>query len=942
MTEAKTKPDSKTTAKKKPSNAPKQIADKTARKANEGVKKAASKTRESMTQKANPNTDADESPQRYAENRIEESTEYAAERLKSKIKKPELNHKRHDSPEEDRSSAALNADESDRLSAKNGDYCQKSNVQKERIEANGDHNAAESEDLKGRSTPSERPNAKEPIERPEPKQTEILRDQRQAKTAEQNPQAAQYQRKVSAEKIVKEKKDKRQESSRTSDKDAKIQLREDEPLRDSTEKPLKGDAPESAKNPKVKEYQVQKAQDQLRDAKAPRTRSDELTANVRETDVKGDRPIRAEAKEPVNPQMKDYQVRKLREKPESRSIKEPTSDVKELSRKEPTDRIREVSSRAEIKEAPTETVTIESQQRQLAMDKYRNSLKERRESEHAREFRAEEPAPSDATLHGTQQAHYSEAKASRTAERPNAGSESMHFHADAHTPRGLRSGRSIKEAEKGVADAEKSAKGAVKTADKSIKTAEKSVKTSQQTIKTSVKTTEKTAEATAKTAKATAKTAQKTAQATAKATQKAAKAAQAGAKATAKATKTAAQVISNVVKWIVAAIKELIAAIIAGGWVSVIVIAVVAIVSFILCLCFGVFSSNEASSETGRPMTAAIQEINGEFTDSINAKISRYKRKYKPDHVELVYEGDTGSDGGSVMNWADVLGIYAVSTTTDPENPTDVLIVTDDKINTLREIFNRMNSVSYDVEIETEEVPAVDEHGNPIYDDDGEQVMDEEKTLTITITVSSMGYREAAQVYGFDENQNEMLREMMRPEYYPLFAELTGDIIGDGGEYGFGLDINPDLPPSELGYQIVQAAKRYIGRSYASMDCSKLARTAYADVGLTSMNGLSSVRMAQKCKEMGCLFTDPSQLQAGDLIFFARFDPSRGKDYCGDFNRCGTGKCRRWLHIHHVAIYINETYLIDSTGGDNSVQIRKHWGMDTAKWKWVCFGRPTT
>ena len=153
---------------------------------------------------------------------------------------------------------------------------------------------------------------------------------------------------------------------------------------------------------------------------------------------------------------------------------------------------------------------------------------------------------------------------------------------------------------------------------------------------------------------------------------------------------------------------------------------------------------------------------------------------------------------------------------------------------------------------------------------------------------------------------------------------------------------NPDLPPNELGYQIVQAATRYIGRSYASMDCSCLARTAYKDCGLTSMNGLSSVRMAQKCQEMGCLFTDPSQLQAGDLIFFARFDPSKGKDYCGDVNRCGTGKCRRWLHIHHVAIYINDEYLIDSTGGDNSVQIRKHWGMDTAKWKWVCFGRPTT
>ena len=62
----------------------------------------------------------------------------------------------------------------------------------------------------------------------------------------------------------------------------------------------------------------------------------------------------------------------------------------------------------------------------------------------------------------------------------------------------------------------------------------------------------------------------------------------------------------------------------------------------------------------------------------------------------------------------------------------------------------------------------------------------------------------------------------------------------------------------------------------------------------------------------------------GDLIFFASFDPSRGLDYCNDRKRCGDGKCRRWLHIHHVAIYINGEYLIDSTGGDNSVQKGEH------------------
>ncbi|MBQ9188791.1 MAG: hypothetical protein IJ138_05645 [Clostridia bacterium] len=482
-----------------------------------------------------------------------------------------------------------------------------------------------------------------------------------------------------------------------------------------------------------------------------------------------------------------------------------------------------------------------------------------------------------------------------------------------------------------VPGAEKEAHLSVKTAQHGVKEAHRTLKTSQQTVKT--------AQQTARTAQATAKTMQKTAQASAKAAQVAKEASIRAAQAAAKAAQAAGKALAAAVKAIIAALEKLVAAMAAGGWVSVIVIAVIAVIALILSLCFGVFYSNDVSE--GRPMTAAISEINGDFVDSINARINRYKRQYKPDEMELVYEGDTDSSG-SVMNWADVLGIYAVSTTTDPDQPTDVLIVTPEKVEILRSIFQRMNSASYHTEIETEEIPIVNEDGMPLIDEEGNPITETKTKLTITIRVSSMDYRDAASLYNFNENQYAMLKEMMKPEYYPLYAKLTGDVIGDGGEYGFGLDINPDLPPSELGYQIVQAAKRYIGRSYASMDCSKFARTAYADVGLTSMNGLSSVRMAKKCREMGCLFTDPSQLQAGDLIFFARFDPSRGKDYCGDIGRCGTGKCRRWLHIHHVAIYINDEYLIDSVGGDNSVQIRKLYGQNTARWKWVCFGRPTT
>ena len=489
-----------------------------------------------------------------------------------------------------------------------------------------------------------------------------------------------------------------------------------------------------------------------------------------------------------------------------------------------------------------------------------------------------------------------------------------------------------------VSPAQRLASGTEKEAHTAAQTANNGVKATQQAAKTTEQTA-KTVQKTAKTTQQTAKTAQKSAQASAKAARIAKETAAKTGQALVKAGQAFGRAVEAAVKAIIAAVKALIAAIAEGGWVAVIVIAVIAVIAIILGSAFGIFYSNDVSE--GRPMTEAIAEINNEFVDSINAKIDRYKRRYKPDEVILVYEGDTDSQG-SVMNWMDVLGVYAVATTTDPNQATEVLIVTPDKVELLRTYFQQMNSVSYETELETEEIPIMDEDGEPVFDEEGEPVMYTKKTLTITIRVSSMDYREAASKYRFDDSQREMLTEMMKPEYYPLYAKLTGDVIGDGGEYGFGLDINPNLPPSELGYQIVQAAKRYIGRSYASMDCSKLARTAYADVGLTSMNGLSSVRMAQKCQEMGCLFTDPSQLQAGDLIFFARFDPSRGKDYCGDINRCGNGKCHRWLHIHHVAIYINDEYLIDSTGGDNSVQIRKHWGMNTSKWKWVCFGRPTT
>ena len=474
---------------------------------------------------------------------------------------------------------------------------------------------------------------------------------------------------------------------------------------------------------------------------------------------------------------------------------------------------------------------------------------------------------------------------------------------------------------------------------KSAQTAERTASTAHKAVKTSARTAVKNSQQSVKVAKHTVKTTEKAAIKTAEVSAKLSqKAAQAAVNAAQTAAKAAAKAIAAIIKWIVAAVKALVAAIAAGGWVAVVIVVIVALIAAVLCLCFGVFFSNDSAG--GMPMTDAIVSIDDGFTASIQARIDELTASADADVVEILFAGDMEDENSSVSNWVDVLGVYSVYATTG-ENASEVITVTPENIEKLRKVFYDMNSFSITTETETVEEVEVDEYGAIVLDEDGKPIVNTTTTLYINVEVTSLDYRDGADRYGFDESQMEMLMEIMRPEYYPLFAKLCGQTLGDGGEYGLGLDINPGLPDSEMGAQIVQAAKRYIGRSYASMDCSGLVRAAYRDCGLSSMNGLNSASMAKKCQEMGVLFTDSSQLQSGDIIFFARKDARRGEGYCTDHRRCGNGRCKRWMQIHHVAIYINGEFLIDSTGGNNSVQIRKHWGKNGSEWQWICFGRPT-
>ena len=301
-----------------------------------------------------------------------------------------------------------------------------------------------------------------------------------------------------------------------------------------------------------------------------------------------------------------------------------------------------------------------------------------------------------------------------------------------------RSGKAIKQTAKSTG------KAAVKTAQKSIKTAE-------QTARTTIKTTQ-----------AAAKTAQKTAQATAKAAKTAAHTARATAKATAAGIKAAVKATAAAVKAIIAGTKALVAAIAAGGWIAVVVIIVVCLIGLIVGSCFGIFFSDEDSG-TGQTMRQAVQEINADYQSQIDA----IRANLTYDELEM---------SGSRAVWPEVLAVYAVKTTTDPDDPQEVATVDNGKKAILKDIFRQMNEISSRTESKTEEVitETDDGHGNIV-----------ETTTTVTrtylyITVSHKTAEEMADHFNFTADQRKQLSELLAEENRRLWsAVLYGIYSGD-------------------------------------------------------------------------------------------------------------------------------------------------------------------
>ena len=268
------------------------------------------------------------------------------------------------------------------------------------------------------------------------------------------------------------------------------------------------------------------------------------------------------------------------------------------------------------------------------------------------------------------------------------------------------------------------------------------------------------------------------------------------------AAKKAAQAAGRVLRAMADAARMAVMAMLSGGGLVLAIVLVICIIGLILsspfAIFFAIFGGGGGQAQATYSMQDAVAILNEEFTDRIE--------QIKADNPHDTLDMDNAGSAAMIANWDDVLAVYAVRTSTDPDNPQEVATVNEDKLSILREIFWAMNEVSCSTETVT--------HSSSHTNEDGEVVETTSTETILHITVTTKDHLQMADEYGFTEEQRAFLEELLQPEYQELFMMLTGsyqDLTLSQAEIA---DIMARLPAdlSEERKQIVLNAYKLVGK----------------------------------------------------------------------------------------------------------------------------------
>lgn len=364
------------------------------------------------------------------------------------------------------------------------------------------------------------------------------------------------------------------------------------------------------------------------------------------------------------------------------------------------------------------------------------------------------------------------------------------------------------------------------------------------------------------------------------------------AKEAAKLAKNAFKVFIKAIKGAIQAAKSLVSAIIAGGWIAVIVIIVLCLVGAVAASFYGIFFSTE-TSESGINISTVIQEINADYDN----KIDELKSSGNYDSIEI---------SGNKANWKDILAIYAVKVTTDPDNPMEIATIDDSKKSILFNIFWNMISIDSKSETrtETKETTTTDEYGNEII------TTDEITTKVLTILISSKTADEMANEYSFNDKQKQYLAELMNESNDKLWASI---IFSTGSNSNVDIDIGSldfgDETVNDTQRKIVAVATN--SSSYGISAGSGYCQAWVADVYQAVTGSRGSAHCALCAADMWAVSTDWSKIQVGATVYGYASNP-----------------------FGHVGIYIGNGKVIHNLSGTVKVQSLESWVKDFKGFAW--------
>lgn len=309
--------------------------------------------------------------------------------------------------------------------------------------------------------------------------------------------------------------------------------------------------------------------------------------------------------------------------------------------------------------------------------------------------------------------------------------------------------------------------------------------------------------------------------------------------------------------------------------VALVALPIIAVIAIIYNSPFAIFFPSISSGETTQDVLSAYV---AEFNREVNDELTNYSGYDTSEKIYVDFEG-----AGEPDNYCDILAVYMVKYG-NGDTATDM---TDKAKENLKSVFDDMCSYTITSRTDT----STDEEGNTT------------STTVKEVNVKLKTYHDMISEYGFDEEEQEMIAELMKPENLAMMGYTGGG--GDPGE-----TLSPeqyqaivDAVSDANGKKVVEYALSKVGYPYSQdlrdsgthFDCSSLAYYAWQNAGVNIMyEGANTAAAEGKfCYDHNYL-VNYEEMQPGDLIFYS-------------YSKNG-----RFFNITHVAIYVGNGMVVEA------------------------------